>query len=213
MKTVFNLFVTFAIVGCVFWQCASLQAEYRQARLRAFMEVAPNAFDDIVAAVEANKPLDQRRVKAYLNYAHALIHMEPQKPDAWGLAGFCYAQLNDYPAAIDAYTKAINQVPQFFGFHYNLAVVYFKAKQYDKSLEEAQKVMTSDPQSSLMFILISKRLYALIMETKAERYALAVEAQIKRVYEQAYQLMVANQYCLTTGQSFADQSLIRLESF
>lgn len=195
------------------FQFIKLKEPYAQARLRALNEIPLDSFDDIVAAMERKHELEPQKLEAYLRYARQLSRLDPERADAYGLTGFCLAQTGNYEGARASYAKAVSLRPDFFGFHYNLAFIHFKQGRYQQSLDEVQKAILCDPKVSLLYILSSSQIYALMLVTKINTYGIKAEQQIKNGYEKAYQLMAADQYHLAVGVSLPGEEHLTLESY
>ena len=194
-------------------QLSGLKTEYDLAHLKALNEIPQNSFDDVVAAVQGKFVLSPQRLKAYLDYAQLMSRLAPQRADVRGLTGFCFFQMGEYERAIASYAKAASLEPQFFGFHYNLAFIYFKQGQYDRSIEELQKALLCDPRESLVYVLSSSKIDALMMIAKINNYGISAEEQLKNSYQKMYQLMAANQYHLKMKATLPGEEQLSLEGF
>ena len=69
--------------------------------------------------------------KAIKNYKKSVI-IEPSAP-AYSELGMAYFRENDYQKAIKAYRKSIKNDSTFWSSHFNLAKLYLKKENYDKS--------------------------------------------------------------------------------
>jgi tetratricopeptide (TPR) repeat protein len=213
MNPLVKIIVAICLVAFFAMQMIGLKPEFERARRKAINEVSPNAFNDLAAAALGKSTLNQERLSAYLRYAQALTRLDPQRADAWGLAGFCYFEQGEQERSVESYLKASALVPQFFGFHYNLAFIYFKMNKYDASASEVQKALLCDPQESLIYILSSSKIYALMLIAKANNYGISAEEQIKGAYQKMYQLMAAIQYRSKMGTPYPDEELLTLEGY
>jgi hypothetical protein len=84
---------------------------------------------------------------------------------------------------------------------------------YDESAAEIQKALLCDPQESLIYILSSSKIYALMLIAKANNYGISAEEQIKGGYQKMYQLMAAIQYRSTMGTPYPDEERLTLEGY
>lgn len=194
-------------------QFTKLKTSYEQALLRALNEIPQDSFNDIVAATEEKKPLAPHKLDAYLRYTQVLARLDPERPDVFGLAGFCFFYKGDYDRAIESYAKAASLQPRFFGFHYNLAFIYFNQGRYKESLAEVHKAILCDPKTALLYILSSSQIYALMLVTKINVYGIYAEKQIKNGYEKAYLLMAAVEHHLNFGTPFPGEEQLSLEGY
>lgn len=193
-------------------QFLGLKDDYVKAHIKACNEIPHDSFDELVSVLEGKTKMDPARIDAYLKYAQALLRHEPKRADAWGLSGLCFILTDDYQRAIFSYIQASSLEPQFFGFHYNLAYVYFKSKQYDLSVAAVEKALLCDPKQSLLYIVSSSKIYALMLVSRV-KIGISVEDQLKRGYEKAYQLMAAGQYRLKMGMAFPGEEELSLGGF
>ncbi len=213
MKTILKTLVTFGLAVFFVFQVISLKSEYESARVTALDALSPDVFNIFVTAVESQQPLEHKTLKAYLRYFKDVARLSPQRADAVGMQGFCYYHLGQYDRAVESYTKAIGLVPQFFGFHYNLAVVDFKTGQYAKAADELNKALSFDPKASLAYIFSSSKIYGMILIAKMQILGKPVEQQFEENYRKAYQLMVATQYHLQKNETFPGEDKLSLEIF
>lgn len=194
-------------------QLNGLKENYHKARLKALNEVSPHAFDEVVAAVEGKQPLSNERIEAYLTYAQRIARLDSERADVHGLSGFCFFFKGDHQRAMDSYLKASALAPQFFAYHYNLALIYFKTGKYDESVAEIQKGLLCDPRESLTYILSSSKIYAFMLVARVNQYGISVEDQMKNSYQEMYQLLAAVQYRLKMGTAFPEEENLTLEGF
>ena len=213
MGNLIKIFVAVLFIVFFAMQLTGLKSEYGRARLKALNEIPSDSFDDVVSVAQGKTAFTARRLKAYLDYAQLMSRLAPQRADVWGLAGFCFFQTGDYEHAIASYAKAASLEPQFFGFHYNLAFIHFKKGQYDRSVEELQKALLCDPRESLIYILSSSKIYALMMIARINNFGISAEEQLKDGYQKMYQLMAADQYHLKMEMPFPGEEQLSLEGF
>lgn len=193
-------------------QFIGLKASYVKANIKAYNEIPHDSFDELIAVLEGKKKIDLVRINAYLKYAQAVLRFDPKRADAWGLSGLCFTLRDDHQRAILSYLQAASLDPHFFGFHYNLAYVYFKSKQYDLSVAAVEKALLCDPKQSLLYVVSSSKIYALMLISRI-KIGISVEDQLKRGYEKAYQLMAAGQYRLRMGMAFPGEEQLSLGGF
>jgi tetratricopeptide (TPR) repeat protein len=77
-------------------------------------------------------------------------------PDLMGLVAYCGFQIGDIKASIKLYEQALQSWPDFFWFHYNLGIIYYEMKDYNKSLLSFQKAIASDIKTSASVSMTSK---------------------------------------------------------
>ena len=213
MQTILKILFTSALILFFVIQIVSLRSEYENARIKVLDALNPDAFNVLVVAVERGQPLDPKTLSAYLRYFKEVARLSPQRADAVGMQGFCYYHLGQYDRAVEAYKKAIGLAPQFFGFHYNLAVVNFKIGQYAKAADELNKMLSADPRTSIAYIFSSSRIYGMIMFAQMKTLGKPVEQQFEEYYQQAQQLMLATQYHLQKNERLPGDDQLSLGVF
>jgi tetratricopeptide (TPR) repeat protein len=210
LNTTFKTLTTIGIAGFFIFQLAGLKPSYDQARIKALNELRPDALNDLLI-VEGKQRPDDRRFKAYLRYFRSVAALVPERADAVAMQGFCHFHLGDRERAAAAYEQAVLMAPSFSGFRYNLAVIYFKAGQYSKVMEQLQLAMASDPQESLLYVLSSK-IYGLLMLARINA-GTSMQDQVVESYQKIQRLAIMAQYRLQTGAPFPGENELELESF
>jgi tetratricopeptide (TPR) repeat protein len=205
MNVLFKALISVGLIGFLIAQAVKMGPEYEPARTKALNAVHPKAFNGLIAAVEHAKPLSPKELRAYQDYFAELAKHSPDRADALAMQGFCAFHLNKEAKAVEFYQKAAGLVPGFYGFRYNLAVIYFKTGRFEDASRELQQALASDPKESLMYILSQSKIYGLIMLARFNDFGKPMPVQLSEGYQKAYALMVMTQYRLQTGQLPAGQ--------
>jgi tetratricopeptide (TPR) repeat protein len=193
-------------------QLWGLRGEYTRARLKILNSISVDALDGLVSIIEENHGVDPQRIDPYLKYVEAVLRLDNQRADAWGISGLCFALKGDYQRAIFAYIRASSIEPRSFGFYYNLAHIYFKTEQYDLAIAQIEKALVCDPRRSLEYILTPGNMYAIVLRARAIR-GTSPEEQLKEGYQKAYQLLAASQYRQKMRMAFPGEEKLSLEMF
>lgn len=82
----------------------------------------------------------QDRVKDALYYVQKSIEANPRLVMAHNLEGVLYERLNEFDKAIDSYKAALKLSEEDINLKFNLAVAYFKNKQYDLARERFDEI-------------------------------------------------------------------------
>lgn len=101
-------------------------------------------------------PFDRKELKSYRLFFTQLLEVLPDRPDGYGMLGFCHYHLGDTDKAVAAYTKAADAVPSFLWFNYNLGLLHFQKKDYEQAVKYLERAVVSDPQVIFRFIASSK---------------------------------------------------------
>jgi superkiller protein 3 len=118
----------------------------------------------------------------------------PERADAYGLMGFCLFHLGEQDRAVDAYKKSIEINPDFFWFHYNLGVLYFKKGQYDEARESLNRALEQEPTDVMDVIYDSKRLYLPLMGKRLDQNKIQMVDFVKQGFQKAIDLIIASSY-------------------
>jgi tetratricopeptide (TPR) repeat protein len=89
---------------------------------------------------QLNRPAD-----AATSFERA-VSLKPMWPEAWWALAYTDVQLQRYPPALDAVSKAVQQAPDRFNYWNGMAVVYSALNRWDdvvRTLEQEQKLMES----------------------------------------------------------------------
>lgn len=76
---------------------------------------------------------------------------------AYSLMGSIYDKNRQPKQAVESYLQAIKAAPDDYTLHYNIALAYFRARQYNEAEKSALTVLAADPKHTA-----SLRLYALV---------------------------------------------------
>ncbi len=85
----------------------------------------------------------QDRSKDALFYVQKSIEMNPRLVMAHNLEGVIYEKLNVFDKAIDSYKAGLKLSEEDINLKFNLAVAYFKNKQYDLARERFDEIYSS----------------------------------------------------------------------
>jgi len=153
--------------------------------------VKPRSMTDLVEAVINDKKFDQKTIKRYIYYCQKIVEFMPHRSDAHGLLGFCYYHIGKKQEAIKSYEKALSLNPHFFWFYYNLGLIHLEQGQYEKTEELFKKALSSKPETTLLFIYQSKRLYLPISSIIKSRLNILPPDQLHNGYRRCALLLDA----------------------
>ncbi len=212
MSRYIKIITGYLLVAFFAVQFLGLRDDYATARIKAVNLFQPNSFDDLVILFDDKTKLSPGRVDDYLSYARDVLRFEPQRADAWGLSGLCFALKGDHKRAIFAYLKASALEPEFFGFHYNLAYLYNKTKQYEMALSHIESALRSDPTASIDYIRTSGKIYDAMVSARKDKGVMP-EVQLDQAYQKANELFAALQYRLDMGLTYPGDEQFSLEFY
>lgn len=89
---------------------------------------------------EVHLLLQKEKMKAATNLLNELIEKRPSDPNVLLLLGIAALRQKDYELAQTYLQNAISQDNQLSEAHYNLATLYVEREEYDKAIEEYQKM-------------------------------------------------------------------------
>jgi tetratricopeptide (TPR) repeat protein len=212
MSRYIKIITAYLLAAFFVTQLFGLRDEYVQAKIKNVNLFPPNSFDEMVTLFDDNSKRGSGRMDDYLKYAQDVLRFEPQRADAWGLSGLCFALKEDYRRAIFSYLKASALEPEFFGFHYNLAYLYYKTKQYELSLSHIQSALRSDPAASMDYIHTSGKIYDSMVSARKENGVMP-EDQLKQAYQKVNELFAVVQYRLNMGLTYPGEEQFTLEFY
>lgn len=103
------------------------------------------------AAVEqANRALNEGKIKEAEKQTEAVLKLYPDKPEAWNLRGAILIKQQRLDEAAEKFTKALQLDPKFYAAQYNLAQVYLLENKFDDAQARFQELQTVDPNSELL---------------------------------------------------------------
>jgi len=135
-----------------------------RARLLVLNRLRPETFYYITDFIGLHPEYGKIELEEYAFYYKAVVEYMPHRADALGLLGYCSYYLGQLNESISSYQRAIGINPDFFWFHYNLGVIYFKEGRYKEALESFKKALATKPQQAFEFIRFSRRIYLPIIQ-------------------------------------------------
>lgn len=103
------------------------------------------------AAIEqANRALNEGKIKEAEKQTEAVLKLFPDKPEAWNLRGAILIKQQRLDEAAEKFTKALQLDPKFYAAQYNLAQVYLLENKFDDAQARYQELQTVDPNSELL---------------------------------------------------------------
>jgi len=141
----------------------SFYNDYGVDKMKRLNQHIPESYAYLIEIARNPQEVDQTQLKAYQDYYKLLVEYMPYRGDAYGMLGFCNYHAGQPKKAVAAYKSAIIRQKDFFWFHYNLGVLYYKMGQYAKAAQSLEKALTIDQKETFQFILSSKRIYQPIL--------------------------------------------------
>ena len=157
-------------------------------KIAALDRLRPESFKYLVDISKDPSLFDEKKLREYVYYYQKVNDYSGGRADAYGMLGLCYYHLKDYKKAIDAYTKAAQDTPQFFWFHYNPGLIYFKQGQFKEAGENFKKALATNPVHAVVFISRSK-LYVPLIQDKTIQETIVLE-NVQRAFKDCERLMV-----------------------
>ncbi len=113
---------------------------------------------DEMFLLEENRPTPcgTQRLKEWLDYFIKVVRLLPNLSEAHGMMGFCYGELHQNDQAIAALNRAIVLNPHFWGFHYNVGVIYLRQNNLAQAKEHFAKALETTPKINALFMYASK---------------------------------------------------------
>lgn len=132
--------------------------------------------------------MEKGRLLSLLDYYKTLCAYtthDPEQPAPCSLAGYAYYYLGETDKAIKYYEQAIRGNPNFFWSHYNLGVIYYNEKFYDKAAEEFTLALNSPNDNAMLFMLLTKTYkdLASFLEIDPDAFLRGLEEGFKRSKE------------------------------
>ncbi|VAX37652.1 hypothetical protein MNBD_UNCLBAC01-1652 [hydrothermal vent metagenome] len=190
-RTIVLYIVAFLLAGFLF----DFSNAKNTVQLKILNRFRPESVMDLV---------NKEKLQDYVFYYQKVAEYIPNRADAYGLLGYCYYHLGQKQKAISAYEHAIKINPQFFWFHYNLSMIYFKDGEYQQAYEILKKTIKTKPQAVMAYIQWSKRIYLPIVLKKVEGGEYSVEQELKGAYQQCYKLLAMLQQYFFNRPEFKD---------
>lgn len=129
-----------------------------------------NDYQYLLRMEREGKAPDPGALNEFRKYFQLVVDSVPEQADSYGMLGYCQYYLGQKQKAIDAYTSAIRINPLFMGYYYNLGVIYFNQGNYPQAAVLLQKALSSPLQLTVQSLLLSTRVYALLLQELPGRF-------------------------------------------
>ncbi|GEM_PF-3396261 len=113
--------------------------------------------------------------------------------DAYAMLGFCYFHQDKFKESYESYTRSLEQNPAFLWTYYNLAVIEFRSRNYDKAVFLLDRMFKVNPEISIQ-VLSSSKIYTDIL--RGNQGAIDLPGELKATYADAMRMLVISLYQL-----------------
>ena len=113
-------------------------------------------YDYLTKFAEGKAPFERTQFLAYRLFFTQLLTVLRDRPDGYGMLGFCEYHLGNTGKAIEAYQKAVERAPYFIWFNYDLGLIYYQKQDYDQASKYLSEAVRGNAELVLKFMLASK---------------------------------------------------------
>ena len=139
-----------------------------------------------------------------ITYLKTLQEIQPTSPDVNSNLGIGYAQLKNYPEAIQAFRKAIQFNPEYAGAWSNLGYSFERIARYDSAIESYRNAIGLNPLNPPTYVDLASVLLSMRRYAAAESVLLSGIGYLQASHELLYALGVT--YAKEGKQSDANRS-------
>lgn len=129
--------------------------------------------------------VDAGRYAQALDALEIIVRKYSQLPQAWYLLGYCHFKLDQFPQAIESYTRALSLRGDYVDAQFGLGLVYGKMARYDRAIAAIKSVLEHAPDSAEAYYNLSI-LYGQSGDAHEEVTALQQAIRLKPSYCDAY---------------------------
>lgn len=153
-KRVFVLYFIVAVLASLIFDCELI---LRRARMKALDRVRPDKFDYLLL-LEKGTRVDEKKLEEYTFFYEKNVEYLPNAADRYGMLGFCYYHLGQHEKALEIYKEASLLTNIFFGFHYNMGVIYFKQGDYSNAAKALEMLTRASMAKNIELVMSSRAL-------------------------------------------------------
>ena len=150
----FALYIIVAVLASLIFDCELI---LRRARMKALDRARPDEFNYLLL-LEKGARVDENKLEEYTFYYEKNIEYLPNAADRYGMLGFCYYHSGQHEKALEVYKEAVLLTNSFFGFHYNMAVIYFKRGDYLNAAKALEKLTKTSLVKNMELVMTSRAL-------------------------------------------------------
>ena len=131
----------------------------------------------------------------YVRYFQQVVEALPASyaADANAMLGFCYFHQKKFKESYDSYSRSLEQNPAFLWTYYNLALIEFKAGNYDKTVFLLDLMFKLNPEISIK-VISSSKIYADVL--RGHRGVFDFSIELKETCGDAMRMSVISLYQL-----------------
>jgi len=214
IKVLITLFLIIGFVFLIYKALTSYERASKGGQLTHLNNIRPQAqqMEYFRKTVKSHEKFDPAQLAKFIDYYKEVVVLYPTMADAYGMLGFCYAQVGDFDSAIAAYKQAIQLLPQFFWFHYNLGLIHFKKGDYKEAISVLNHALTADLENSLKFIASSQRIYLPLLPNNEPDFGGYLRRQMQQGYKDCSALLVLSYIYIENFTSALNVARFALES-
>jgi len=94
-------------------------------------------------------PFDKIKFQESTEYLKRVPRLFPEFGISYGVLGYAYYHLGEMDKAIESYEKAAGHHSNYFGFQYNLGILYFKSGRFEEAAQALTAALEMDPKHSI----------------------------------------------------------------
>jgi len=185
----------YVIVILLTYRFFNVDQIFHRARLKTLNRMASSDCSQITDVVEKGLPLDKEILEEYRFYYEKVIEYLDYGADGYGLLAFFNYYLGNEKGAVDFYEEALQRMPDFFIFNYNLGVIYFQKGEYEKALQCLKKAVLTDLNRNFELIT-SSRLFWPYFNKDTEAIERDLKLRGRDNHLNAYKMLVFSSYHL-----------------
>jgi len=132
------------------------------ARLKTLNRLRPS--DGYISQlVDQQEVVDKEKLKNYIYYYKKITEYVENSADAYGMLGFCNYKLGNKKRAKAYFHKAVTINPNFFWYHYNLGLIYFREDEYEHAIGSLRNAINTPTEITMGYLHTSRVYLPIIM--------------------------------------------------
>ncbi|MBI4308898.1 MAG: tetratricopeptide repeat protein [Candidatus Omnitrophica bacterium] len=164
-------------------------------KVKTINRVVPASMREMIEFSLSPKGKNPAVLKKYLLYFKTVAKILPRSAVAQAMVGYCHYYLGDVPKAQEFFNKAIKITPNFFWFHYDLGVIYFRQGLYPQAAQALEKAIACPPQETMVYLNMSKIYKGL--DSEAAQLGYNTEKGLAEGYRNANEMLMLHRYHLS----------------
>ena len=184
-----RVFLIYILGMVAVYQVMDVRGALDRAKAQTLNRLIPQDVGKILLLSREPDAVSSQDLRSIIYYFKKAQQYRSDANGADGIIAYCYYYLGDISKAIEHYKKDLNENPQYFWSHFNLALIYFQQGDVQEAVDHLQICLLLQPDVSLN-MMSSWKTYQQVLGNQRDNVPL-IGGSMTEAYDDAYQILLA----------------------